>query len=363
MVFVLLYVLIFIIGVIGNLDKSKKYRLTSCIIMTIALSLIMGLRAIDYAGVDTIVYAHDFNSIVSQDYSISDIFLYFEKDYLFYVIARLFAYVIPDVNMWMLACATFYISSVSWFIYRYSQNIFLSYIIFTSWQFYLYDFQLMRHVFSLAFVILSVKYVINRNITKYVLLMLGAVTSQIVSMIFIFFYLIFKFEKKHVAFITGGIIVFLLTLHLLSRSEILSFLFQFSFLQSDRFGHFSMAKGGIMQSFIINAMFIIVYLFIYYRNKNSILNSNKINELFVFFIMSLFGLSFYSMQFVIGEFYRVAQYFSFAIIVMIPTIISFEKNKLIRNIIIIVISFFCIKHFFGGLWGVPEYYPYRFYFE
>lgn len=363
MIFINLYILVFFIGIINYINKTKQTRKISCIILTALLSIIMGFRKIDYAGVDTLVYAHDFNRIITQNYSIEDIFTYFYKDYFFYIIARLFSYIIPDVNIWMFACAIIYISAISWLIYKYSSNIFLSYIIFISWQFYLYNFQLMRHVFSLAFVIFSVKYIFNQNIKKYILMMGMAVTSQVVSLIALPIYWIYHSSKKTLRILFAIIISILAFITFSSRSDLISIIFQLSLLQTDRFESFATAEGSSNQSQIINLVFIIVYIFIYIRNKKSSLYLKRQKELSFFFTLSLFGLLFYSMQFVIGEFYRVAQYFSFAIIVMIPSILSIEKNKLIKYILIFIITFFCVKHFFGGFWNNADYFPYKFYFE
>lgn len=68
-VYIIIFCCIFIVGVF-NLRNKKYTRLVSCLFLTVLLSLVMGLRSIDYAGVDTIVYASDFNRIVDFDITI-----------------------------------------------------------------------------------------------------------------------------------------------------------------------------------------------------------------------------------------------------------------------------------------------------
>ena len=143
-VYIIIYCCIFIVGVFNS--RKKKYsRLVSCLFLTVLLSLVMGLRSIDYAGVDTIVYARDFERIVDFKISFSQIFSEFYKDYFFYLSAKLFSLVCTDENIWILFCSVVYIAAVSWLIYKYSPSIWLSYLIFVGWDFYVYNFQLIRH--------------------------------------------------------------------------------------------------------------------------------------------------------------------------------------------------------------------------
>lgn len=364
MIYLLPYILTFFIGIINSGKKNKQLRLYSCLAMFLVLSLIMGLRNIDYAGEDTIVYARGFNRIVENNYSFYDILTReFEKDYLFYVIAKLFSLVIADVNMWILFCASVYVSAISWFIYRYSTNLFLSYIIFLSWDFYMYNFQLMRHCFSLAFVIFSIKYVLNRNAKKYIAMLFCAATSQIVSIVSGLTFFIKGMTKKNVAILSSiiGVVFFLILV--LPREELISIIFSSSLIDKERFGQFATRGGSAITNSFICGTFIIITLYEVLTTKKSITCNVHKDNLILFLIMSFVALIFYAMQFLIAEMYRVAQYFSFVIIVMVPMALGLEKNKSLKFVIICAITFFCIKHFFGGLLNAEEYYPYKFYWE
>lgn len=363
MIFVFIYLTIFLFGII-NVNYDKKIRLFSCVSLCLILSFVMGFRMVDYAGEDTIVYVRDFERIVSQNYSIPEIFENFDKDYFFYIFARIFSYVVPDANIWMFVCALFYIYAVSKLIYRYSPSICLSYIIFVSWQFYLYDFQLMRHCFSLAFVMLAFPYVINRKFKPFIIAMSGAITSQIVSVVSLISYWLTGFTISTFVILgsfAGLAVAFLM---LIPKEQLLSLIFSFSFLQSDRFSQFE-DRGGeeSLSNAIISVAFILVTIFLIFRNKKYIRTKQKKEILTFCLIMSTIGTIFYSLQFLVTEFYRVAQYFSYVNIIMVPIVLKLEKVKFIRYSIAFLITLFCMKHFWGGFLNAPEYYPYKFFWD
>ncbi|MBR4326698.1 MAG: EpsG family protein [Bacteroidales bacterium] len=360
MIFLLPYTVLFIIGLLNSGNTSNRIRFVSCAIMFVALSLIMGLRSVNYAGSDTIVYARDFERIIRNNYSFTEIFTYFEKDYLFYLFAKLFSLVSTETSLWILVCAVLYIYAVSWFIYRYSKNIFLSYMIFMSWDFYLYNYQLMRHCFALTFVILSLKYVLNRNLGKYLLCLIGAVSSQIVSIVSIGSYWL---KKVNIKILVSIILFFILLLTVLPREQLIDIIFSFSWIDIDRFEQFKTRGGSAVTNTFICLSFIVVTIYMIRKHKDTYFLHNDYKNLPLFLTMSFIALSLYSMQFLIAEFYRVAQFFSYITIVMVPLALNMEKNKTIKLIIIIVISAFCLKHFWGGLLSATEYYPYKFYWE
>lgn len=364
MIFLIPYTLLLLIGILSIGKPTKAVRFWSCAAMFVVLTLIMGLRKIDYAGEDTIVYARDFERIVSNNLSFIDILTReFEKDYLFYLIARVFSYISPDVNLWILACAAFYVYAFSWLIYKYSKNIFLSYMIFMTWDFYLYNFQLMRHCFSLAFVILSLKFVIERNWKKFIVFYLGAATSQIVSVVSGITYFLKNISRRNLGIL--GFIFFLFFFFIISlpRETLISLIFSSSLIDNDRFDQFKTRGGDAVTNAVICIAFIAVSIFFVLRNKKKYRLYPEYQNMPLFLMMSFFGLVFYSMMFLVAEMYRVAQYFSFVTVIMVPLAMSLEKTKSVKLIVILLISAFCLKHFWGGFLTSTDYYPYKFFWE
>lgn len=360
----IVFLAIFVISFIPT-QANNKYRFVSCWIMFLLLSLFMGLRHESYAGVDTEVYVRDFNRIVNDKITFGQISTEYNKDYLYYYASKLFSVFCSDANMWLLFCSAFYIGIVSWFIYKYSKSIWLSYLIFVGWDMYAYNFQLVRHTLSLAFILLAFPYLLERKKIKYGLVMFCAIMSQVVSTISIVSYLATKLKPKVVALSIPVIIILLMSIIFSQREFLISLLFSFDFFSSsERFSIFQDREGGQLANFSINLLFLI--LSYYEINKNSyFLSQDETNKELIYnlFIISIIGLVFYSLQFVIGEFYRVAQYFSIFNIILIPHVLSLEKNSFPRIIITWGIAFFLVRHFFGGIIGSVFYDPYRFYWE
>ena len=74
MIFIGLYLTVGLICFITNNGKNRMPRKIACIVIFIYMQLLIGLRNINYGGVDTQVYARDFMRIVNQNYSFFDIF-------------------------------------------------------------------------------------------------------------------------------------------------------------------------------------------------------------------------------------------------------------------------------------------------
>lgn len=389
MIFIGLYLTVGLICFITNNGKNRMPRKIACIVIFIYMQLLIGLRNINYGGVDTQVYARDFMRIVNQNYSFFDIFSGFFKDFGFYLFAKLFSLFSSNMNAWIFVSALPYTIGVTWLIYTYSENIFISFIMFLSYGFYLYNFQLMRHVFALGIIILAFKFLQEEQYKKYFITVIIATFCHTIAIIFLGAYFVQKGKigaKQLGWVIFGGILVLCI-----SQPAILSILFKvLPFLGGDRFSKFQTKGGSLTGDFIIQLFFICIcwyYLnvkgyqnnirknnanvkYINYSNGKIIL-SKKNNKFFPHYInmtgllnMAILGYVFYLMTIAISESYRMAQYFSLFTILLVPNTLVYIKNKNIRYLLYLIIVLFGIKHFFGGLFvegGV--YNPYVFYWQ
>lgn len=362
-VFYFIFVCILLLCFIENTSKKRGTRISVCLFMFFLLTFVMGFRAIDYAGVDTIVYVRDFDRIAEFKLSYSQIFTEFYKDYFFYLSAKTFTLFCTDANIWLLFCSSIYIGAVSWLIYKYSPSVWLSYLLFVGWDFYVYNFQLIRHTWSLAFVIISFAFIIDRNIKKYAITMLLAITSQITSLVSLISYFIVEIRLKKIVKLLPVVVLALIFIISLGRNVVMKWIFAFSFLASDdRLNAFNGAKGGLMANFVISLVFLLFSAYEVVKHQRT-MNSKELLLANTVLKITVFGVVFFSLQFVIAEFYRVAQYFAIFNIILIPIALKLENNKFMRNILYILLVAYMIKHFWGGVMGSPFYDPYVFYWE
>jgi transmembrane protein EpsG len=384
MIFVLLYLSISIICLITNNGKKRIPRFLACAFFFLYIQALLGLRHINYAGVDTQVYARDFVRICTYNYSILDIFTYFFKDFGYYIFAKLVSLFTTNYNVFLFISALPYTYGITWLIYKYSKNIYLSMIIFLSYNFYLYNFQLMRHVFALGIIILAFKFLQENKIKAYFITVFIATFCHTIAIVFLLAFFLRKerISIKQILWVVCGCLVVLI----LSNQTILSLIFSnFSFLSSERFSQYETRGGTLNSGFIIQIGFVLISLYFMRYSNLDIYNENKDNEklisgwklhihkgpfypfkanMILLFNMATIAIIFYAMTSVIGEFYRLAQYLSIFAIILVPNSLAQAKDKKLALMVSFVLVLFGIRHFFGGFnVGIGVYNPYKFFWE
>lgn len=369
--FIGLYLITTIACLLSNNGKKKLARQIACSVIFVCLQLLIGLRHINYGGVDTQVYARDFVRIVNQNISFIGIFSNFYKDYGFYLLAKLFSLLCKNYNAWLFFCAIPYTYGVTWLIYKYSKDIYLSFVMYLSLGFYLYNFQLVRHTFALGLIIIAYKSLEEGNTKKFFLITLFASFCHSISAIFFLAYFLRsgRVTFRQVIWIVVGCIL----IYILAQPNVWRLLFKaIPFLNSTRFYHYlDDTSSGISSEFYIQILIIIVCWYYLYKKKNitnNIYNAASIKQvkktklkisygyynvtnpnLTLLFNMSVIAALFYYLTIVLAEGYRIAQYFSIFTVILLPNAISNESKKYIRLILKAFVVFFCIKHFFGAL--------------
>ena len=266
MYFALLYGLVGISCLFSGNGKRRRSRIIACFLIFLGMQILLGLRHIQYGGVDTQVYARDFMRIVNQHYSVIDIFRYFYKDFGFYLFAKVFSIFCKDPNAWMFTCALPYTIGVTWLVYKYSKNMFLSFIMFLSFGYYLYNFQLMRHVFALGIIVLAYKYLEEGKYKKYVIATIIATFCHTIAILFFGTYFVRKGRvniKQILWIILGGMAVLIL-----SQESVLIAVFNLvPFLRTGRFAQYSTRGGHFSSEFLIQMIFIGISWIIMYGKR------------------------------------------------------------------------------------------------
>lgn len=389
MYFAILYGMVGVLCLISRNGKRERSRFCACFLIFCGMQALIGLRHIQYGGPDTQVYARDFVRIVEQHYSLVDIFRNFFKDFGFYLFAWSFSLFSHNVNTFLFVCALPFTGGVTWLIYKYSRNIFLSFIMFLSFGFYLYNFQLVRHVFSLGIVILAYKYLEEGQDRKFFITVAVATFCHTLAILFFGAYLIKKgrITFKQVMWMFFGCV----TVLILSQRTVLTLVFRVvPFLSSGRFAQFATRGGGMDSQAIIQLLFVLVsWVFLYGQGSRSLEYSSLQDEMLLSgcpesfsgkrlrnrlyiiakqnvnlqFNMAVIATMFYLLTIAVGESYRMAQFFSLFTILLVPNALC-RAPKVIRVMIELFIVLFGIKHFFGGLFVDGSVYnPYVFFWQ
>lgn len=349
----LFFALLIILTVVsGLLYKGKVIsKKAACIIISVYAIFLFGARTENVGNVDVPRYVAAYETLVFEEFS--EIAFLFNRDLTFYFFAKLIAFVSSSYNIWFAIMGALFIFSVSELIIKYSNRIIMSYIIFFVFS-YALNFSLLRHCCALAFVIHGYIAIKDDKTKKAIIFILIASLfhlSAIVAIIFVPLKKI-KFGKWNIFLITGTALISALIPNLL---DIIIRL-----LSMNRFAPYIENKVMTLtySAFIINLTFFLIVL-ILILIKNTRLKEKYYFELNMFSI----AVAFYSLVGILAEFLRVAMFFSFILIVLLPNVLDefkYSRNKYFINAGAFVLNLLLLIYFFTKVLSDGQLLPYEF---
>ncbi len=331
--FIILFFLIFI-----NLLFSKKKKL-ACIFSSIFLLFIIYIKSPFLGESDTLtIYYPRFMRIISM--SFFETYNYFaQTDFIvaFYLITKIFTFFSNNYSLYLMFCSTPLIIAFSKMVYKHSNNVLLSYVIFFS-LFYPWSWIILKHSISWGILILAFDSLLENKIKKYIILTLIASLFHPSALVFLILYFVLKMDVKKFHIIILILSFFLSFFFYKNISDII-----FYFVKS---GHYLMYEGksamfGVMGMLVYIFMFLFSTFFLSHQNKDIVLkkiyNTCWLGTIFVVF------------AYVIWDIYRIGMFFSIFYSLLIPLAISHIKHKQTREIInfilLIIFSLYGIKTF------------------
>ncbi|WP_239745302.1 EpsG family protein [Mammaliicoccus sp. F-M27] len=311
-----------------------KNKITENIFLTLAaflMMLIVSLRNLSF-GTDTLVYVEKFKEYNSIDFSriIDYLNKIDEKDKTFYLVVRALNFIGVEESLIVVLFSILFLISVFWMIYKYSNNTLISITLFICLGYLFFSLTGLRQTFALTFIIISYKYLRERNIYKFIILVLLASLFHSTALVFLIAYplVYMKLGIKHVVVL---IIAFLI--NILFNTQIYSLLKNFIF--NEQYEYYLNNKESLNYSgFLIQLS---IFLFCLLFKKTSLTNSPKnitfYNLIFIGLIFQLFATN-------IAVVFRISLYFSIFSIILFSNVISSFKDvyiKILVNIIVIVI--------------------------
>lgn len=347
----IVYVLLFISIIVGRIvftrNKIKVYALDSktpvtenfgvliyCIVIGILLYLIVALRSV-YLGVsDTLnIYYPAFNvaNLSSWSNAMSN---FKQMGHIFALITKfLTIFTGTNYRYYLMIISIPYIYSVSYMIYKYSDEYLLSFVAFIS-MFYLYSFYLLRQMLAVSILILSLKYIYNKKIVKFLLLVFIATLIHETAICFIIAYPaahLLKSDKKNYIIIMGAYLISKLAPNVMY------------FFMSDRLRGYT--ENGVYDtsgSISIFPMLIYVVILVF----SSYSKVNKTYEGKILFNIVTIGAAIYPFANVISDVYRLTIYFGIFSILLISKAISNISNGRNKVIFYGIIFLFYVIYFF-----------------
>ena len=304
------------------LSKTNRQKAIYCVIVCVSLCLVAGLRDESLGLTDTVaVYKVYYYRILQNNYD----YVLQQKDWGFQTLTYLFTRIFRDNFLLYVFVFTIpYIISVSFLIYKLSNNKPLSFIVFMCLHYFEISFTLMRQINGMAFLCMALYFFINRKYIRYVIFVLIASLFHQICIVFLFVYMFrfISFKKWMVVPILALLIV-----TLLAPSSIMKYAYEF-IVSDERFSRYEEdGQEKNLVFFLINlVMWVFEYMYIMKKKK-----SHKNDTLF---ICTSICLVISPLTVALGEMSRVAYLFGIAHIILLPnSVATFDaSSRVIVNI-------------------------------
>lgn len=327
-----------------NIYKNKK---AFCFIIFIFVFIICAIKSNKYGDIPGYLRHYDQYSLYSYDklwymYTKGSL-----KDFCFYAIAKIFNNIGISKNVWVNLIAGFFTGSVTIRIYKDSKNPLLSLLVVVV--FYLrFTMTALRQSMAMACVLFSISYIQNKNLFKFILIVLLGSLFHSSAIVFLPAYWISKLKagKKQLVIVASGLIisvffpyVFRRAISLLSWDERLS-------------GYADSTKTLSWAGYVIQlAIFIFCYVFSYSIKNEDIKTKEQYN---MYLNLLMVGVFFQGFANSIAEVFRLSYFYSIISCIALPNII--ESNNLISNrrflrnsVFFIFLLYMIVGNLYGGI--------------
>lgn len=319
---------------------NKKYFVVSA---SIILFLYAALRAHNLQ-IDIPRYVDYYEEYAKLSFDeIMELFDSEQKDPFYYVFSWLFSRIFKNVQWWLAFVALAYIFAVGLIIYKESESPVLSFLAFLSLAYFEFSLSGLRQTLALSLTLLSYFGIKNRKWKQFLILVLLASLFHRSALIFLIVYPIAntKVGKIHwmLALIVGVIF-------LVGESSVRSFMEKY-LVDTQYEGYIERTVGLSMAGFIIQLV-IFVFCYVYYP-----VVSKKYEHANILYNLAFIGLLFQLFSSMIAEVFRISMYFSFFNAILIPMVITAEKDRKIQLMETLGIGLIFIAYMF--MTGIPDY--------
>lgn len=355
MLYYMLIIMLCMIFQFFGLTKTEKGRRTFVVIIFGLLTLLACLRAYT-VGVDTLQYYRNYTNIGQN------IFLNYTSRYErgFYTLCKLLYYLNSNPQTLIFVTSIIIIPIVGIFIYKNSDDTFLSTFLYITLGLFFFNMTGMRQSLALAFCLIAYEFFKNRKIKIYILLILFASLFHTSALVFLAFPFFDKIKYRKTSYIMTIII------------SVFSFVFGKSiifFIMSKirRYAGYSGSEFGVSNYF--GALFqFSLYLFIYtichYVFTRTERKDNDRNTFYLKCLSLCVICNALTMQInIVGRFIPYLSIFTVVLVTNLKNRIYKSKPRLLYTLLFIFVSlsYFFIIEIFRPEWNGVE--PFRFFWE
>lgn len=343
-----IYIAMFFLMIVLYIILCKKTNgmKVYCIIIGICLALIAGLRNENLGLTDTkFVYKVTFNKILNNN---NFEYVLTIKDTLFQILTYIYINIFGDnFKLYVLLFTCPYIASVSFFIYKYSNKKWLSFIVFMCLHYFEISFTLMRQINGMAILLVALHYLIKEKKIKFVFFTILASCFHTVCIIFLVLLPISKIKMQKKIII---LILIVLTIFVFYSKEILNIFY--SILKIDRFLVYQNSDRVKNRMFFYINLVLWIFEMINYRNIMKDYRS-------IFLWSSTICLLFSPLTVVFGEASRISYVFGLVHVVLLTDTIDLIKDKKQKIFAELLVAFVLLIYFVIFLGPQVNIIPYK----
>lgn len=321
----------------------KKYKNKYNFIFAIILFSIAALRS-PYTGMDTSGYYIMYNKMVHDNNALGYYLSQFitaikEGTYIdsfgWDFCNKLLSLIIKDGQLWLALLSAIFIVSVYITIKRHSADPVISWAYILSIFIYTFILQGLRQSIAMSIILLSLKYIYNRDLLKFILLVALATLFHQSAIIFLIAYPLYNLKVSKLYFWIIGIsfaaarIIPSVVIALLSR-----------FAGDSRFAGYLEGRSNM---YSVTGFFVLFAIFTFcYLHKKETLKADQKNQLL--YTLSMVSLVLQSSVGIIAEMFRVSYYFSMFNMLLVAnvcdSIVDRKKSRIIKYSMIIIFALY-----------------------
>lgn len=296
-------------------DSSRIRSKRVCVVGAIGWILLSGLRGLN-VGADTEAYAISFEQSADNSFSalwqniIGKYFYHMDiqgKDFGYYFLEKVFRSYTSSYTLWLLFIAIIFTVPMAVFIYKYSTNACISWIIYSTLFYSFFAITGHRQTIATAIVVWGgLECIRKRKLILFLVLMFIAYTIHASAICFLPFYWLSQIKLTKVKlFVYIGCII----CAYIFRYRFLSFLQ--SIVGYESYQQYEAAQAGI---FVLLLISIAIFVFVFWDSIRA--SDNQILDISINALM--IACCFSSLLLINPSFMRVVQYYSIFLLFLIP---------------------------------------------
>jgi len=313
---------------------KKRSTIISCwLISVLSIIAIIGLRN-EQVGTDTTAYYRIFRTVSRNPEA-------WNGELLFIYFNRMISYFGGGPEAVIFFSALITVGIITYTIYRYSPSLLLSLSLFFAFGFFAQFFNGMRQAIAIALILYSIKYIINNNFIKFLIIIIFAMGFHATSIIFFPVYFLAKAKLNWV----HCLIIWMLSFVFIIKHDLMFLIInRMVFFIPERqmlhiFNSFGRDALGIRLFFMQFIMLLLLFAYKKIRNKE-----NKI-----ILLLSIFGIIADNICFNAGVLKRLTHFFSIFLLIGIPVAIDFTFKKYAAIVVKYFLYICCIVLFVNAL--------------